>query len=198
MGSYSQNMQCKHGLIDMAYQGKLDGLCGPYAIVNAYDRCGVEEDWLGQDLFNIACLAVNGWPNILWQGTSFKLLRTMLAACQKELKKAYRKAGEEFNVKVEFPFSGKRAPKSDREYWAQFEELLSCNDAVCGILGMEAPHEHWIAFENRKKKLAMFDSDADAERWWVAKADIHTGTHRRKQYLLNRRELAVFRFENDS
>ncbi len=38
-----QNAQGKHGLIDMAYQGKLDALCGPYAIVKAYDRRGVEE-----------------------------------------------------------------------------------------------------------------------------------------------------------
>ena len=44
----------------MAHQGNLDGLCGMYAIVNAYDRYGIGEDWLGQDLFNIASLAVEG------------------------------------------------------------------------------------------------------------------------------------------
>ena len=135
----------------MAYQGKLDGLCGPYAIVNAYDRCSVEEDWLGQHLFNIACLAVDGWPGILWEGVSFRQLRTMLAACQKELKKAYREAGEEFHIEVEYPFLGKRTPRSNQEYWRRFEDLFSCDEIVCGILGMEHPHEHWIAFENRKK-----------------------------------------------
>lgn len=36
----------------MAWQGSLDGLCGPYAIVNAYHLCGIDEDWLGKDIFN--------------------------------------------------------------------------------------------------------------------------------------------------
>ena len=44
----------------MAYQGSLDGLCGPYAIVNAYHQCEIEEDSLGKDIFAIACLAVKG------------------------------------------------------------------------------------------------------------------------------------------
>lgn len=34
----------------MALQGTLDGLCGPYAIVNAYHQCDIEEGWLGQDI----------------------------------------------------------------------------------------------------------------------------------------------------
>lgn len=177
----------------MAYQGKLDGLCGPYAIVNAYDRCGVGEDWLGQSLFNIACLAVDGWPEILWQGVPFSQLRTMLRACQKELTKAYEAAGEDFPVRVEYPFTGKRRPRSDREYRARFEELFAHDDTVCGILGMEDPHEHWVAFENRKKTLKLFDSDADEESWRIAKTDIHAGRRRRKTYLVNRRDLVVFR-----
>ena len=177
----------------MAYQGNLDGLCGMYAIVNAYDRCGINEDWLGQDLFNISCRAIDGWPDILWDGTSFSQLRTMLAACQKALTKAYRKAGEEFHVEVEYPFSGKRGPKSNREYWMRFEELYSCDASVYGILGMEQPHEHWIAFENRKKTLVMFDSDAKGSRWQLGKEDIHAGQRYRKKHLVNRRELVVFR-----
>ena len=177
----------------MAYQGRLDGLCGPYAIVNAYDRCGIEEGWLGQDLFNIACLAVDGWPNVLWEGVSFSQLRKMLANCQKELKKAYKEGGEEFHVKVGYPFSGKNRPRSNREYWARFEDMFSCEEVLCGILGMEAPHEHWIAFENRKKTLKLFDSDADGERWQIAKDEIHTGRRHRKEYLVNRSELVVFR-----
>ena len=49
----------------MAYKGELDGLCGPYAIVNAFNQCGINEDIFGQDIFNIACSAVDDWPEIL-------------------------------------------------------------------------------------------------------------------------------------
>ena len=51
----------------MVYQGSLDGLCGPYAIVNAYHQCDIEEDWLGEDIFAIACMAIRGWPQVLWE-----------------------------------------------------------------------------------------------------------------------------------
>ena len=64
----------------MAYQGTLDGLCGPYAIVNAYHQCDIEEEWLGNDIFKVACLAINGWPQVLWEGTSFGQMRRGLYA----------------------------------------------------------------------------------------------------------------------
>ena len=38
----------------MAHQGALDGLCGPYAIINAYHQYDIEEDWLSQDILNIS------------------------------------------------------------------------------------------------------------------------------------------------
>ncbi len=177
----------------MAYQGKLDGLCGQYAIVNAYNQCGLNEEWLGQDLFNIACSAIDGWPDIMWEGTSFSQLRKMLRTCQRALRNAYKEAGEEFHLEVETPFVGKKRPRSNREYWMRFEELHSCSDVVCGILGMEQPHEHWITFENRRKSLSFFDSDATGARWRIEKREIHAGRRYRRRYLVNRRELVVFR-----
>lgn len=177
----------------MAYQGNLDGLCGPYAIVNAFDRCGLNEEWLGQDLFNIACLAIEGWPDILWKGTDWLQMQSMLKACQKALRKAYREAGEEFHVKVEFPFNGKRKPRSNKDYWERFEGIFSRNDVVCGVLGIEDPPEHWIAFENKKRTLAVFDSDAEDETRRIRKIDIHAGKRIRRKWLVNPEELVVFR-----
>ncbi|MCY4498160.1 MAG: hypothetical protein OXC14_12830 [Rhodospirillaceae bacterium] len=178
----------------MAYQGNLDGLCGPYAIVNAFDRCGLNEEWLGQDLFNIACLAMEGWPNILWEGTDWAQMKTILKACQKALRKAYRAAGKEFHVKVEYPFTGKRKPRSNKDYWERFEEIFSQNDVVCGILGIEHPHEHWIAFENRKRPLSVFDSDPDDETRRIRKNDIYAGERFRRKWLVNPEKMAVFRY----
>ena len=59
----------------MAYQGNLEGLCGPYAIVNAFDCCGLNEDWLGRDLFKIARLAIEGWPRVLWKEACVQRVR---------------------------------------------------------------------------------------------------------------------------
>ena len=177
----------------MAYQGNLDGLCGPYAIVNAFDRCGLNEGWLGQDLFNTACLAIDGWPQILWKGTDWPQMRKMLKACTKALRKAYDEAGEEYHVEVKFPFSGVGRPKSDREYWLRFNELCSRDDVVCGILGLEHPYRHWVAFENNGRALSMFDSSARGGRWRTPKENIHAGRRNRKKYRVNREELVLFR-----
>ena len=177
----------------MAHQGNLDGLCGPYAIVNAFDRCGLNEEWLGRDLFRIACLAIEGWPRILWKGTDFPQMKTMLKACTKALKKAYREAGEEFHLKVDYPFSSAARPRSDREYWLRFDELCACDDVVCGILGIEHPWRHWIVFRNNGKSLTIFDSSVRGERWRIAKKEIHAGRRNRKKYRVNREELVLFR-----
>ncbi|MCY4555454.1 MAG: hypothetical protein OXF79_03560 [Chloroflexi bacterium] len=177
----------------MAYQGNLDGLCGPYAIVNAFDRCGLNEEWLGRDLFKIACEAIDGWPDILWDGTKFSQMKTMLKACRKELHNAYREAGEEFHVNVEYPFSGAGRPRSDREYWRRLNEIFACDDVVCGILGIEHPYRHWIVFRYTGKSLIMFDSSVWDRKWRIAKKKIHAGRRNRKKYRVNREELVVFR-----
>ena len=177
----------------MAYQGNLDGLCGPYAIVNAFDRCGLNEEWVGKHVFRIACLAIEDWPRVLWKGTEFSELKMMLKACTKASRKAYREAEEEFHISVEYPFSGAGRPRSDREYWQRFNELFAREDVVCGILGMEHPYRHWIAFRDNGKSLTMFDSGDRGGRWRIAKKKIHAGRRNRKKYRVNREELVVFR-----
>jgi len=153
----------------MAYQGNLGGHCGPYAIVNAFDRCGLDQEWLGRNLFKIACLAIEGWPRTLWKGTDFPQMKTMLKACTKASKNAYREAGKEFHVKVECPFWGAARPRSDREYWRRLNEIFACDDVVCGILWIEHPWRHWIVFRNSGESLIMFDSCVGATRWRIAK-----------------------------
>ena len=141
----------------MAWQGSLDGLCGPYAIVNAYDQCGVEEDWLGEDIFNIACLAIDDWPKALWKGTTFGQMRTMLKASQKALKKAYREADCEYPIEIDYPFRS-NPPRSRKKYLKRFNEIFSRDDVICGIVGMEEPDPHWFSFMKGKKTLSVFDS----------------------------------------
>ena len=52
---------------------------------------------------------------------------------------------------------------------------------------MEHPHEQWITFENRKKKLSLFNYDAEALRdGSITKDDVHAGSCYRKNFLFNR------------
>ncbi len=47
------------------YQGEFDGLCGMYAIANAYEICGYGD--ICAELFQAACdaLAPRRWPSVL-------------------------------------------------------------------------------------------------------------------------------------
>ena len=176
----------------MAHQGTLDGLCGPYAIVNAYHQCEIKEDWLGQDIFNIACLAIEGWPNILWEGTSFMQMIKMIKACQLALEDAYKQANQDYPIKVEYPFYHK-TPRTNREYWKRFDEIFARNSVICGIIGMEVPSEHWFAFDKRAKTLSVFDSThpSDGGMRRIRIEDIHAGVYEKRNYVVNSRELSL-------
>ena len=177
----------------MAYQGSLDGLCGPYAIVNAYHQCDIEEDWLGEDIFAIACMAIKGWPQVLWEGTSFGQMIKMLKACQRALQSAYEEADTNYSIKVKYPFR-KNAPGSNKEYWKRFDKIFVRDDVICGIIGMEVPSEHWFAFDKRAKTLTVFDSTHPSDHGMrrLRIEDIHAGVYEKKRYVINPRELIVF------
>ena len=116
----------------------------------------------------------------------------MLKACQKTLRNSRAEADCDYPISIEYPFHNK-TPRSNREYWKRFDEIFARDDVLCGILGMEDPGEHWITFENKRKTLVQFDSDARDRKWRVKKKDIRAGRYRRKKYIVNPRELVVFR-----
>ena len=178
----------------MAWQGSLDGLCGPYAIVNAYDLCGNEEDWLGQDIFNIACLAIDDWPKALWEGTTFEQMRTMLKACQKALKAAYREADCTYPIAIDYPFR-ENPPRSTKQLRKRLHKVFFRDDAICGIVGMEKPAAHWFSFVKHKEALIVFDSAPAGSGGMrrIGLEDLHVRGRRKKGLVLNPRELIVFR-----
>ena len=64
----------------------------------------MEEDRLGQDIFNIACSEIGNWPDVPWEGNRFGQMRTMLKACQKALNSTCREADCVYSIKIEYPF----------------------------------------------------------------------------------------------
>ena len=177
----------------MAYQGSLDGLCGPYAIVNAYHLCDIEEDWLGKDIFKIACSAIDDWPKALWKGTSFPQMRMMIKATQKALQKAYSEADCEYPIEIDYPFR-KNPPRSGKQLRERLDAVFSGDDVMCGIVGMENPAAHWFSFVKLNRALIVFDS-APAGLGGMHRIrldDLHVRALKKK-IALNPRELIVFR-----
>lgn len=134
------------------HQGKLDGLCGPYAIVNAFEHCCVKRP---EQVFEVACsaLAKSRWPNVLWEGTSFSDLKRMIKRCRDKVEGASV-------IQTRYPFE-KHPPPNNKVYWTRFNKLFDDESNIrCAILGLWRPSEHWIvASRNTKGRLSFTDTN---------------------------------------
>ena len=134
------------------YQGNLDGLCGPYAVVNAFERCGVQKL---DEVFETACsaIALRRWPKVLWEGTSFGDLRRMIRRCKDTI-------GEAASIRTSYPFH-RKTPKSNESFWKELDQILTDRPSVrCMILGLTRPDYHWIvAHRETSNRLTFVDTD---------------------------------------
>ena len=172
-----------------AYQGEFDGLCGMYAIANAYDICGYGETC--EELFHVACgaLAQQRWPRVLREGTSFGDMRKMLLACQAEVEKQYDEL-----VEVRYPFL-RKIPNSNQSYWQQLSSIFAHEKVHCCIVGREKPSPHWIVtYPDTERRFHFVDSTPRRSNFRKNRAQIHAGTRRRhkNQWRFDRQELIIF------
>lgn len=166
-------------------QGHLDGLCGAYAIVNAFTELGHQSP---EEVFHTACraLAPSRWPETLWVGTTLRDLETMIKACMDQLKVD--------DVNVSYPFRS-RQPASNAEFWMEFDGLFSENRRYkCAIVGLEEPSLHWLVVKPRVQALLFVDSDGLRSRSRISREKIYAGQRRNngQEYRLNRKEVILF------
>lgn len=172
-----------------AYQGEFDGLCGMYAIVNAYEICGYGD--IRDELFSLACnaLARRRWPEVIWNGTTFGDMRRMTSTCQMEIDNQYEEV-----VTVSYPFL-RNTPRNNGEYWERLQEGFINRNVYCCIVGIEVPSQHWIvAYPDTTKRMNFVDSSPFLPQFRKNRSSIHAGKRRRRerQWRLNRQELIVF------
>ena len=131
-----------------SYQGDRDGLCGMYAIVNAYEICLSDlvnnPDKELDRIFRTACRALErkAWPETLWQGTNFGEMRRMISKCEKKINR--RKLG--FGITAKYPFL-KKPPRNTKEYWKRFIKEFDKEGFCCAVIGTEEPGHHWVVVE---------------------------------------------------
>lgn len=169
------------------YQGRLDGLCGPYAVVNAFAHCGIAEP---EAIFEAACraLAPRRWPKVLWDGTSFGDLKRMIKLCRESIENAS-------SVKTSYPFS-RSTPKSNDGYWTRLDQLFSSRpNARCMILGLTRPSLHWIvAYRESPTRISFIDTDPHNPFQRKNRTMLHAGSRNGhpKKWIIDRSELILF------
>ena len=172
-----------------SYQGELDGLCGPYAIANAFEECGYPQK---EATFKLACEALSKqrWPKVLWEGTTFGDMQRMIKACIKNID----------HIKVGYPFMHSVLQSND-EYWNKFDFIFSDDNpsAMCAIIGLTKPSEHWIVVTRSGTRIDFTDSTAGQPYLRKNRSSIIAGLRRRKsrQWLIDRKELIIFSNTSD-
>ncbi len=169
-----------------SFQGEFDGLCGMYAVANAFEVCGHEDT---EDFFRVACACIpkNRWPEVLWEGVTFPDMKKMVRACIREYT---------LNPAIElgFPFE-ENPPKSNAEFWQRFDDIFSDDNVICGIIGQTKPDIHWIVItRDSVRRLTFHDSTVDRPFVTKNRASLYAGERRQNpnQWLIDRRELITF------
>jgi len=170
----------------MPCQGSLDGLCGQYAIINAFQKCGIEDE---ESLFRAACLGIakSRWPKILWEGTSLRDLMNMINCC----KEIVPGVGE---IAVRYPFS-RNEPINNDDYWRKFDAIFENELFVsCAILGVSRPFAHWIVAWPDGGRVQFLDCDPNDDYPRKNRASLYAGSRNADQgkWLIDRREFVLF------
>jgi hypothetical protein len=139
----------RHRSLSPHSQGTLDGMCGPYAIANALQLCGVDR---GGEIIRIACAAVSRrrWPSIYWDGTTFRDLQRMLLACRHALR-------IQRVVRIEYPLRDRPA-RTTKQFWNRFDAAFRDPTTACAIIGITSPGHHWLVVRRDGGRIVVVDS----------------------------------------
>lgn len=153
-------------------QGSLDGMCGPYAIANALELCGVRR---ADEIIQAACSAVSPkrWPDIYWRGTSLRDLQRMLLACRHAL-------GIEQVVKAEYPFRSRPA-RTEKQFWRKFDSAFQEPTTVCAIIGITWPAYHWLVVRKEGRRIVFVDSAPRSTLYRKNRSALVVGIRRSKK-----------------
>jgi hypothetical protein len=184
--------------VDFHSQGTLDGMCGQYALINAFTACGALKTYVAQQAMLKtlnAALPKNGWPAAVTAGTSFDDLRMMIRRAQR--------ARRVHGFKITYPFDAEYRPKRlEGEYLDQLLNLLPTAGNGCAIIAVQRPDDgwvdHWIVVRRRGDAFQFIDSVKQRGRTTIMKkqSGLRVGRHHgndTRWRISARRQVIVFR-----
>jgi hypothetical protein len=138
-------------------QGKLDSLCGIYAVINALQWCVLFNDAHRRELFSIMVKKLEGeryLSKALTGGTYKKHVNRMLDSTVPFIQKHWKK-----EVVAERVFT---SPPSDiRAYWKGIQDFMEEEDAYKRVvlIGLDGKHRHWTCIKHASaKRFTLYDS----------------------------------------
>ncbi|MGD9824828.1 hypothetical protein [Desulfobacter sp.] len=130
-------------------QGKLDGLCGVYSLVNAEKIINDSNQQESEEIFRKIISYLDTTKNlsrIITDGLNINVIGEVL------------KNIEELKIDREMPFRGE--PKTELNFfWKKMQSFLDTPSRVI-FLGIGGKHDHWSVVQSiTDKRINFFDSD---------------------------------------
>lgn len=176
-----------------AYQGKLDALCGMYAICNALEVCqSISSRAEFETSWDTACAAIpsHRLHDVLKYGTFFSDLKAMLKAVIEALPADRRPT-------VSFPFEN-REKVTDFEFRKFLVGIFEGCTTSCIIVKLNFPVEHWLVGVADGSRLVFTDSMLTTNKGKPYRKNIGslaTGSRRSRvsdsKWVIDRRDFAV-------
>lgn len=175
------------------YQGKLDALCGMYAICNALELCGAISNRVQfEDAWDEACAAIpkSRLHEVLRLGTKFSDIQIMINRVRKSL-------NADVVPKVSYPFS-KKDGVTDSQFRNEIKRAFE-DGACCCLVSLNFPHKHWLVGEMTGSRIVFTDSARLTNKGTQYKKNfgaLLTGSRKSRlsgsKWVIDRREFAIF------
>lgn len=136
-------------------QGKFDGLCGVYAILNSIKYLyHISEDDLDA-MFQILCQSIpEKFPQALWNGLGVPEITRLLKCSITSL--AERHGYDDLHWSL--PFLRKKFVLVN-SFWRSVGEQISANVPTVVIIGLNNPWDHWtVAQKVTEREVEFYDS----------------------------------------
>jgi hypothetical protein len=143
-------------------QGQIDGLCGLYAIVNAFQwlfpTSFTDDDaW---ELMTILCGAIaHKFPAVIWKGAGVEDTVLLFKAAEKYAAKTPHLKGL---IVVTTPFARRKIDRA-QDFWAEIGDWLEAAKHAqtkrLACIGIGYPDNHWtVVTKTSAKSVTFFDS----------------------------------------
>jgi hypothetical protein len=185
-------------------QGQVDGLCGLYAIINAFQwlfpASFTDDDaW---ELMTVLCAAIaHKFPAVIWKGAGVEDTVTLFKAAESYAAKSRHLKGR---IVVTRPFARRKIDRV-QDFWAEIGAWLDAAPQGQGkrlaCIGIGYPDNHWtVVTKKSEKSVTFFDSwelKRLALRQFTISQDVakaNGGMHKldtRQTFLIERRPLGV-------
>ncbi len=179
-------------------QGELDGLCGVYTIVNAFNNVlpkNITNNLFREDIFKVAIKEVDyeiGLKNAIFNGIKFEVLKNILGTCIEHIDKKY-------NITVGIEDISDTYSEKIHILSQKVDEFLDGRGKVV-IVGLSGKFDHWsivTRVSDSGKTWHMIDSDTIKEIR-VARLTTRENPTKNRDILINHCELVgLFLSEED-